>query len=60
VKLILKKRDRMVLKMLKQHYSGLPAPKEHPRDKLVRYSKKQRNGVATSIRQFYESFERVW
>lgn len=60
MRLILSKRDRMVLKMMREHYKFLPSAKSHPRNKRVRYSNKQRNGVASSIRDFYKSFERVW
>tara|TARA_R110002126_G_scaffold253274_2_gene396325 strand:- start:689 stop:871 length:183 start_codon:yes stop_codon:yes gene_type:complete len=60
VKLIISRRDRRVLKMMREHLGSLPSVKQHPKDKRVRYSKRQRNGVAISIRDFQSRFAGVW
>ncbi len=60
MRLIVSKRDRTVLKMMREHLGSLPSVKEHPRNKRVRYSNRQRNGVALSIREFHSRFGGVW
>ena len=60
MRLIISKRDRLVLRMMRDHLGSLPSAKEHPRNKRVRYNKRQRNGVALSIREFQSRFQGVW